>query len=354
MPIRDANIVSVQHCHLYLSLMLVRSLLSEMNQAIYRNSLGVILMRGNRNRGILVGAASMLWFSCLGSVALGEDEIRVVAPNELAAMEGNDSISVAGSGGFREQQLSFSEDFALLPETHRTIVGFYSRPDQSVTTPSSARYDDILINASTTRATELGRAFTANYGDEVVKLYEGPITISTAASGPPEGPRGLDYFFPFERPYAYDPDEGNLLLEIISESGPVGDLVLDTHLGYPEPRYVGVLNPHSTSGSLQNGVFLKQFVFVPCDPDTQGDLDRDGRVDFADFLILANHFGIDTASHADGDIDCNGNVAFADFLILADNFGPEVSVANVPEPTGIVLVLLSLVFGLVTRSPRPR
>lgn len=52
-----------------------------------------------------------------------------------------------------------------------------------------------------------------------------------------------------------------------------------------------------------------------------GDLDGDGVVAFADFLVLSTNFGKDEASYADGDIDLSGGVDFADFLILADNFG---------------------------------
>ena len=45
-----------------------------------------------------------------------------------------------------------------------------------------------------------------------------------------------------------------------------------------------------------------------------GDLDGDGSVDFADFLMLSENFGTESEI---GDLDGNGKVAFADFLILA-------------------------------------
>ena len=52
-----------------------------------------------------------------------------------------------------------------------------------------------------------------------------------------------------------------------------------------------------------------------------GDIDGDGEVGFADFLILSSNFGNEETSYANGDIDLSGEVDFADFLILADNFG---------------------------------
>ena len=52
-----------------------------------------------------------------------------------------------------------------------------------------------------------------------------------------------------------------------------------------------------------------------------GDFNYDFRVDFKDFLILANNFGTSDALWSDGDTDGNGTVNFTDFLRLAANFG---------------------------------
>ena len=52
-----------------------------------------------------------------------------------------------------------------------------------------------------------------------------------------------------------------------------------------------------------------------------GDADGNGKVEFADFLLLSTNFGKQDAVWADGDFDDNGNVEFADFLLLSTNFG---------------------------------
>ena len=53
-----------------------------------------------------------------------------------------------------------------------------------------------------------------------------------------------------------------------------------------------------------------------------GDANLDGVVAFADFLILAENFGISQgADFRDGDFDEDGDVDFTDFLMLAENFG---------------------------------
>ena len=53
-----------------------------------------------------------------------------------------------------------------------------------------------------------------------------------------------------------------------------------------------------------------------------GDANEDGKVEFADFLILSKNFGKQSdAVWADGDFDDDGKVVFADFLLLSANFG---------------------------------
>jgi len=67
---------------------------------------------------------------------------------------------------------------------------------------------------------------------------------------------------------------------------------------------------------------LVESAFVPEAVDTLlGDINEDGAVSFADFLILSTNFGAQDAQPANGDIDIDGDVDFADFLILSANFG---------------------------------
>ena len=61
-----------------------------------------------------------------------------------------------------------------------------------------------------------------------------------------------------------------------------------------------------------------------------GDADADGKVDFADLVILARNYGKTNATWADGDFDSDGKVDFNDFLILARNYSRTVSLATAP------------------------
>ena len=85
-----------------------------------------------------------------------------------------------------------------------------------------------------------------------------------------------------------------------------------------------------------------------------GDADLDGKVDFADFLLLSGSFS-KSGGWAMGDFDGSGDVAFADFLILSENFGAsKANIASVPEPSCQFLVLLGLASSLGLRQSRVR
>ena len=73
------------------------------------------------------------------------------------------------------------------------------------------------------------------------------------------------------------------------------------------------------------------------------DINQDGAVDLADFLVLSNNFGKRRSSTRRGDLNADRIVDFADFLILSKSFGygappPE----NVPEPSSLLLCILGV------------
>jgi len=53
-----------------------------------------------------------------------------------------------------------------------------------------------------------------------------------------------------------------------------------------------------------------------------GDANGDGKVDFTDLLILAQHYGQHNATTVEGDFNNDGVVNFEDLLILAQNYAP--------------------------------
>ncbi|HZL36648.1 MAG TPA: ELWxxDGT repeat protein [Tepidisphaeraceae bacterium] len=68
-----------------------------------------------------------------------------------------------------------------------------------------------------------------------------------------------------------------------------------------------------------------------------GDINDDGKVNFADFVILSNHFGQTYAPPAwsEGDMTGDNKVTFADFVVFSNNFGKTLP----PLPPAAPLVL---------------
>ena len=83
-----------------------------------------------------------------------------------------------------------------------------------------------------------------------------------------------------------------------------------------------------------------------------GDTDLNGRVEFADFLVLSNEFGTDATSWSSGNFDGIDGVAFADFLALSSNFGLSAAAQSVPEPASHLAMLFVLGTFLRLRNRR--
>jgi hypothetical protein len=87
-----------------------------------------------------------------------------------------------------------------------------------------------------------------------------------------------------------------------------------------------------------------------------GDADSDGSVDFADFVAVSRHFGMEESDWAHGDFDGNGRTDGADLQILRTNYGRREALeeAVTPEPSSIVILLAGGALGnLLPRSRRP-
>ena len=99
------------------------------------------------------------------------------------------------------------------------------------------------------------------------------------------------------------------------------------------------LNDDEQLSALDRTIWIEELVGT-----FPGDADLNGAVEFADFLSVSSHFGLE-AGWAKGDFDGDRQVQFADFLLLSQNFGQvRASIAMVPEPNCGQLILAALAF----------
>ena len=151
----------------------------------------------------------------LGRQAAGQ-EITIVVPNGFEDVEGNDGNMGDGAftRGHRTQSVFDSSQFESLPASQHLLTGYRFRPDGQLPFPLTRTVSDLTLRVSTTSRSPgtLSNTFTANYGDDVTLVYDGPVTYSTDNTGTPGGPKDFDYGVIFQTPFHYDPAEGHLLL----------------------------------------------------------------------------------------------------------------------------------------------
>jgi hypothetical protein len=93
----------------------------------------------------------------------------------------------------------------------------------------------------------------------------------------------------------------------------------------------------------------------PIYPSLPGDADLDGQVQFTDFVLLANNFGM-AGTWGQGDFTADGLVDFPDFVVMANNFDtrlPGVAATAVSEPTASLICLPVVAIGSLGRRRRP-
>ena len=154
-------------------------------------------------------------------VRAAADDIDLIVPAAARDRDGDGLTPPAGPGPRRYHTLVRASDFESIPATHRYVTQVSVRPDKSATVSAMLHYDDLELRLSTTERNSLSTTLGDNIGEDETVVYHGPLTYFSDASGPPEGPRGV--FSITEggefTPFFYDPDEGNLLIELISASG---------------------------------------------------------------------------------------------------------------------------------------
>jgi hypothetical protein len=146
----------------------------------------------------------------------------VVVPNSARTTEGNSNnaypFNIGPSQSQRYQQLYAASQFG----GGGLITQIVFRPDATFGNAFTSTLPDIQIDLSTTSATDdgLSSTYANNVGaDDTVVFARGPLTLSSAFTGPPNGPKDFDIIITLTTPFFYNPALGNLLLDVRNFGG---------------------------------------------------------------------------------------------------------------------------------------
>ena len=148
----------------------------------------------------------------------------VVVPNSARTVEGNANnsypfnITPFGLPSQRYQQLYAASQFG----GGGLITQIIFRPDAFAGHAFTSTLSDIQIDLAYSSAPDDGLSTTyANNitaGDTIV-FARGPLTLSSAFTGPPAGPKDFDIIITLTTPFLYNPALGNLLLDVRNFGG---------------------------------------------------------------------------------------------------------------------------------------
>ncbi len=220
-------------------------------------------MMTRRTTSFVIVVAGLLGMT---AAAVGQ-EISIFFPPEYENVEApatDTRESETWPNGARIQWAIPAEAFTSLPETHRWLTELRNRPDSGTNSPRTMNTEMIFRISTTEQDPEnLSFTFADNVGDDEMVIIDGPITWSTENIGPPEGPRAFDIVMEFEKPFYYDPSQGNLLIDWTLPTSTTWTIFEDATSVPPGGAVwnVNAASPVATNRSL--GSLVWQAVFVP-------------------------------------------------------------------------------------------
>src|SRR5437879_5823909 len=145
------------------------------------------------------------------------DETYVVVPGGYATVDGQGGSALLLEA-VRIQDIYASGFFPPDPVTIRSIK---MRPSTVYGSAFSATISHFKISMSTTPVSPASPSltFSNNIGPDETVVFDGPIAVSSAFTGPAGGPKDFDIVIPLTQPFTYDRSKGNLLLEFRNFNG---------------------------------------------------------------------------------------------------------------------------------------
>jgi hypothetical protein len=204
------------------------------------------------------------------------DVIKVISPSSAESVDGD--LMVAPDSQARRLQFLFpAADFSGLPASHRLIVSWNFRADQTQTEPANLSFPDSEIWMSTTTRDALTEVYDNNHGPNKTLVHTGPLSFPLLGTGPPQGPRDFAAGMPLQAPFFYDPSQGNLVVEWANFGnstpvpGPFRD-VQTTSTATALASDAGQIN--SATGTLFSQLSVSQFAFDIAIAPSRIEIDR--------------------------------------------------------------------------------
>ncbi len=198
----------------------------------------------------------------------------IVVPNAFEFVEGSVGNCIplrACLGASRYQQVYASSEFSALPSSGPVfITAVRFRPSSQIAAqpPASVTYADVEIRLSTTSAdpASLSTVFDQNTGSDVVTVFRGELTLSTAGSQV-NVTSPFDIVIQLQSPFRYDPSAGNLLFEWQKRSNEPdsGAFFADFENNQPTiARAFGSMSdPDEATGAVNSGAgLITRFDFI--------------------------------------------------------------------------------------------
>jgi Immunoglobulin I-set domain len=157
----------------------------------------------------------------LSAVATFAQTNILIVPNSLATVEGDSGNSypfnIGTNSTMRYQQVYAASQFGALPPGGTNLIGIAFRLDAGWP-PFSSTLPAVQINLSiTTKAPDgLSTTFANNVGADDTVVFSGPLSLSSSGSG---SPAPFDIVILFSTQFFYNPDRGNLLLDVRNFGG---------------------------------------------------------------------------------------------------------------------------------------
>jgi hypothetical protein len=193
------------------------------------------------------GAYSVVVSNSAGSVTSADATLSIINGTALVVPSGLQTREGVGASSSLSERLRLQEVYGAsqFPAGNLLIHEIRLRPSVDFGTgPFSATISNIQINLSTTlkQPDGLSLVFSNNVGSNDTVVFSGALSISTAFSGPDQGPKDFDIIVPLQTPFVYNPARGNLLVDIRNFSGLPVRYVVDAEGGVDQASRVIALS----------------------------------------------------------------------------------------------------------------